>query len=129
MTIRTPGTFAHGIHLVQRVSQRSGVLKARGKYHLSQHGPVTLCGESLDLPRTQRRDLYVSELLTPESGVDVCEQCMAELMDRRPDLWERAEQVAADALTSELADDEQPVVGDPQPKPDGTSLGGLKVEA
>lgn len=84
--VRVASTFVHGFHLAQRVTKRDGNLRARGKYHLAQHGPTTLCGTTLDLPRTERRDLYTSELVHPEHGVDVCAECVEALGQLRPDL-------------------------------------------
>lgn len=114
--LRVPTTYVHGVHLVQLVTLRQGKLAARGRYHLAQHGPTALCGVSFALDRVNRRDLYTSELVHPELGIDVCPDCIEQLGRLHP----------------EVADLDVPGSVVTFPDPDGdtpSGLGGVRVEA
>lgn len=114
--VRVATTFVHGVHLVQPVTLRKGQLKARGRYHLAQHGPTALCGVSFALDRVTRRDLYTSELVHPEHGVDVCPECIEALGQLHPEL------VDLDVPQRVVVEGQE----DTTPEPSG--LGGVRVE-
>lgn len=61
-------------HLVRSTLTKSGATRRRpGPWHVAEFGPVTLCGDELQLSTVHRLDLTRPRLLGP----DVCTDCLS----------------------------------------------------